>query len=426
MDYNSATAPLTKHDRQVVAGKRKPHHKPKPAPAPKSPGPLAGLNLDYSQPLGRHDLKQYVNAAVRTRFGGETQHLNQANRQLPAWYENYRTALQQGMAQSNAAYGSAIDQQRAASTAAVQRDAAAGADPNAAAAQRQQSDAFANLLASQSLSAQNRFRDLTAISQGQQIQDAQRLRDAMTELRGQKDAFRVSTVGDLIDRERQYGLEQQAFGLDTFKAQADAANDAANRRQSAREHRQDRRDKRTDRATDLALKLHDADGDGVPDSQDPAPSTPGDVKPGSGGLSPSERRQRRKEDSQTMAALNDAIHAVQAAGDDEGISGLSGKALRDAIGAAVRSGQYDPRLNAKGQPLIDPNSGAKVYTGSKVKDTDMLSAALDYFLTPDHHISKRNRKILRGRGAKKHSLRPYRPKPGRDDRQKDRPGLGGH
>ena len=418
MDRNSATAPLTKHDRQVAAGKKKGHHphKSKPAPKPQPKGPLAGLNLDYSKPLGPKDIRSYIDSAVKLRYGGETQHLNQTRKQMPAWFENYRTALETGRAATQGAYDSAITQQRGAADASVARDTAAGADPNAAAAQRSQSDAFANLLATQSLSAQNRFRDLTAISQGEQVQSNKSLADAFTALRGEKDAFRMNTLGDLIDRERHYGLERSAFGLDQLKAQLGAQTDQAKIQQDAREHRQDRRDRRRERAQDRADKFHDADADGVPDSQDPAPSTPGDLRPGQGkdgGLSPSERRQRRKEAAKVMSTLDDAIAAVTGAGDDPGFEGLTGSQLRTGLANAVRGGTYNPRLGADGKPLVDPNTGAPIFTGSKFGDSQILSAALDYFLNPDHHISGKNRKRLRTRGARKRDLRPYRPKSGK-------------
>lgn len=388
--------------------------KPKPKLKP-------NLNqFDYSRPLKPDQVKGFVDAATKLRYGDQTQDLIRQRKQMPTWFQNYRDALNTGRAATEASYTAAIDQQHKSQDAAAVRDLQAGADPNAAAAQRAQSDAFAGLLASQSLSAQNRFRDLSAISGGEEIQAKQRMNDAFSALRAEKGAFRQQTLRDVIDSERKYGLEQAAFGLDTVKANQDYAIGRQKLRDQRRSDRLDRQDKQQTRAD----RLHDADGDGVPDSQDPAPSTPGDLRPnqipGKNGLTPAEQRARQKRAADVMSALNNAIAAGRSAYDDPGIQQGD---VRQNIISALTSGHYDPVFRKPGVQAVDPNTGIPIFSGQKVKDTEAINAALDVILNGGI-IDRPNRLALRRRGARKRDLAPYRPK--KRNPQQDRPGPQGH
>lgn len=385
--------------------------------------PYAGLNLNYDSPMSVPDIKKYVESAIKLKYGAQEKSLGRTEKAIPGWYDQYRATLAKSgsgtVGSMNAAAGSLV--QPGGNVAA-----AAPVDPNATVTSGSvQADnaGFANMLKTMAANETGRYGELGQISQGDQIQKQSKVRDALTQLQSDKGTFRVTTLRDVLDGERNYGLEKAAFNLNNQKTQAEIMLDAGINPVTGEPVKTPWKDRDMDHdgipnGVDPRPKSRnnhpaspgsaptatetwdnsDADGDGIPNSRDP------DAKPpaSSPTLTPAEKRARAKQASGVMDHLDSAVsigRQIMAR-----YPNLRGARLRDAIGAAMLNGEY-------GHQRIDPLTGKPVpgtYSG-KPLDVVYASSALDYLLTKDHHISKRNRLKLRKHGARKIDMKPYRP-----------------
>lgn len=261
--------------------------------------------LDYSAPLSEQTLSKLINQGADLRYNPEQRGINQqlqasAQRQtdIGGWYQTYLQRLGDARASSTAAY-------QAASQPLVQTQVAPGASPEAAAAaanQQNLANAFTKMQETQGKNTADVYNQMHADSglseMGWKMDEGRKqdtLRQALTDLMADKGTYRSQLRDDLIDRERKYGLdlrranvEDKAFGLDVFQAEANAKDAAAQRRQDRREARQRQRDKDEDQS--LAGKKFDseADKDAYQRKHKLGPYKPANAN-GGGGLSSKDR-----------------------------------------------------------------------------------------------------------------------------------------
>jgi hypothetical protein len=235
------------------------------APAKKK-DPWAGLDLDPSQPFSRKALKRYVQSQIALRYGAQEKSLDRTQAMIPGWYDNYRKTLSTSGANTVGAFNTAAGSMTQPGTnVAAAPDL--GTDPTAvAAAGSVQADnaGFSNMLKTMAASENARYGELGTISQGDQIQQQARVRDALAQLQADKGAFRVGAVHDAIQAERDYGIQQAAFGADTQKTQFQQMMDLGLNPVTG--------DLLPGQKT-AKWKDRDADHDGIPNGEDPRPNS---------------------------------------------------------------------------------------------------------------------------------------------------------
>ncbi len=254
------------------------------APAkPKTPAKPKPAPFDLAAPLTRQTFKAELKAATGLKFGPQERQLDAERRvsdqqiaNTGSWYDDYLAAAerarqsgQQGFQQAagniRSATGAATAQSNAqnaqlsqqAQEAAAKLGATANPELDAIAAravQSRQATGLAQAGLVDSLGASNNayMADRGRIGAGaklsalqQEAGNRRKIESAARDVATEKGQFRAEFRTQAREKERTYGLERAAFGLDTLKAKLDAKDDAASRRLARVKLREDRmRDRR--------------------------------------------------------------------------------------------------------------------------------------------------------------------------------------
>lgn len=217
------------------------HSKPKPhAPKPKTPNTgltPSGLPVDPSMPLTPQGIAALSNAAARLRYGSQIRESKQGiadstQRQtnISGFYQTYLNRLGAARAASAAAYADA-------GQPIVNGAQAASGTPEAQAAlsnQQNLSGAFAKMIQGQGVNNTTRYDDMQSNASlaevGHHLEEDRnkvKLQQALAGLLGDRDAFRTDYRGQLIDKERQYGLDLRHQGAEETAVGVNADVDMA-------------------------------------------------------------------------------------------------------------------------------------------------------------------------------------------------------
>lgn len=212
-------------------------------------------------PLTPAKLAQEAETAGNLKYGQALRDSEQMSANLPNWYDTWKSEVAKAEANTAAAWQQAAgattamqqslaagDTQRAAAAdEAARKDAAlrgASVDPSLAAtsaqaqaARNQASSNFQALLGTQGAAQRGYLQNRLASVEPQKMAALSRESRRRSDLSSERGDYVSQYLADSRERERRYGLEQAAFGLDQVKAAQDAAADRSTARQAARDYR---------------------------------------------------------------------------------------------------------------------------------------------------------------------------------------------
>lgn len=182
----------------------------------------------FSGPMSLADVLREGARADELRYGGVQSQLGLQQQQIPAWFQDYKDTLLTPQ-QVQAQYQPTIQQSEAVAQETAKPlglEGPAGEQDQLAAKAR---EALVNLGTAQLQNAQQAdttyFQGRQGVAQAAQIGAQTQNTQALTDLAGQRGAFRDQYVSDARDRERKYGLdlrhqaaEDKAFDLDVAEA----------------------------------------------------------------------------------------------------------------------------------------------------------------------------------------------------------------
>jgi hypothetical protein len=224
----------------------------------------------FTAPRGALDVQRDADASANLRYGGAERALTTQSQQVPAWFDMHRAqvagiaqGVQQGYQKAVQEVGAQQQQTAQSDTNArnslastMQQDAASrggsidpslfAQDVNAANVRNTNQAAFANLLSSQGAATGGYFGGLQAASGAAQLGQMTLIGQEQQGLAADKSLYKSQYVTDARGDERQYGLEQSAFGLDVAKAEADTSTDRAKLRADRKKRRASQRDRDED------------------------------------------------------------------------------------------------------------------------------------------------------------------------------------
>jgi hypothetical protein len=198
--------------------------------------------------LTNRQAAQERNAQVDLKYGQAERQIQSTTKAIPQWYQQYRDLLgaaQQGVQQGYQQAAQQFQTLQAGTTAQQGQNELAAyqqqaqqlgqvADPNAAAVQSNaaairgaNAGSLGSVMAAQGANSNAYGQNLVANTGRHQIEQLLQEVQKGTDLSKEKGAYAQQVGSDIYDRERKQVLENQAFGLQTAKAQADVQNVAA-------------------------------------------------------------------------------------------------------------------------------------------------------------------------------------------------------
>lgn len=215
---------------QVVASRPQPRYKPGPStPA----APAAPSQPKYGP------LMQRAQRDASILYGPQILQAQAAQQNAGTYFENYKADLAKAQQDVAGRYQAA----QAAVAGPTVGPAVQGADEGAAGASRAiMQKALEGLLTSQGAAQGDYLTGRQTVGSEQQLQSRTQAGAEVNRLSTEKDTYALSKRDEYRDQAHTRLLENKAFGLDTAKAAADAADKAADNKRQQREDRQRRRD----------------------------------------------------------------------------------------------------------------------------------------------------------------------------------------
>lgn len=211
-------------------------------------------------PLTPRTLRREEEAAARLKYQPLERELAQRQVNIPSWFDQYKAdvaARQQRMAEEATRIRAEVD-----ARAAAQAPSSGSPEAQQAAeARRAQIQAFASNLGAQDVARGQYSTARQDVAEREKLAELLRARQQQTQLGQEKADFRLQYRTEARERERKYGLERQAFGLNVAKAETEARSkrsQARARRQQQRQQqaKEQRRQMEADRKFRLDLRKY--------------------------------------------------------------------------------------------------------------------------------------------------------------------------